>query len=269
MKQTPTVWIIVDHRIGNVNQCIGVANALGYPYVTKHVAYHATAKLPNIIKRASLIGIDRSKSDPIEAPWPDIVIAAGRRCASVALYVKKQSQGKTFLTQLMWPGKPHTSFDLIAVPQHDQVTLPNNAIGTRGAPHKLTQQLLDDAKLHWQPSFKHLPQFKIGLIVGGSTARHEFTVRHAKELGTSIAQIAQKQNAALLVSTSRRTSTEATKALQDALQDIPSFFHQWGDEGENPYMGILSCSDVIVVTGDSMSMCSECCFTGKKVYILK
>lgn len=266
-KRIPTIWIIIDHRIGNVNQCIGVANALGYNYNTKKVSYNSFAKLPNVIKQASLLGIDQTKSDPLTPPWPDIVISAGRRCASAALHIKKQSKGKTLAIQLMWPGVPYKQFDLIAVPEHDGMRLPPNGIETIGAPHKVTNTILTEEKEYWSPVFKHLPQLKIGLIVGGSTGRYVFTEEHAKQLGKDTAAIAKKLNAGLLVSTSRRTSLEATNALKRELGNIPSFFHSWGDEGENPYMGILSCSDMLIVTGDSMSMCSECCFTGKKVFI--
>ncbi|RYE12832.1 MAG: hypothetical protein EOP34_10060, partial [Rickettsiales bacterium] len=42
----------------------------------------------------------------------------------------------------------------------------------------------------------------------------------------------------------------------------------YGESNEsNPYFAILSYADHIIVTGDSISMCSDACFTGKPVYI--
>ena len=38
-------------------------------------------------------------------------------------------------------------------------------------------------------------------------------------------------------------------------------------KGENPYLGILALADILVVTGDSVSMCTEASATAKPVYI--
>ena len=36
---------------------------------------------------------------------------------------------------------------------------------------------------------------------------------------------------------------------------------------DNPYLGYLALADYLIVTGDSISMASECCYTGKPVFI--
>ena len=41
----------------------------------------------------------------------------------------------------------------------------------------------------------------------------------------------------------------------------------WNGAGDNPYFGYLGLADAIVVTGDSVSMVSEACATGKPVYV--
>ena len=48
----------------------------------------------------------------------------------------------------------------------------------------------------------------------------------------------------------------------------PKFFYGWGNkEIENPYFGFLALADHIIVTGDSVSMCSEACAAEAPVYI--
>ena len=42
-----------------------------------------------------------------------------------------------------------------------------------------------------------------------------------------------------------------------------------GRKKENPYMGYLACADRIILTGDSVSMCSEACGTGSPVLIFE
>ena len=39
------------------------------------------------------------------------------------------------------------------------------------------------------------------------------------------------------------------------------------EAAENPFFAFLGLSDAMVVTGDSTSMCSEACATGRPVYI--
>ena len=55
----------------------------------------------------------------------------------------------------------------------------------------------------------------------------------------------------------------------DELNGIPMYTFLWGDTKENPYMGYMACADMIVVSGDSVSMCSESCGTQKPVLIFR
>jgi hypothetical protein len=49
---------------------------------------------------------------------------------------------------------------------------------------------------------------------------------------------------------------------------VPHYLHHWQANGEaNPYFGILTLSDELIVTADSVSMLSEACATGKPVYM--
>ena len=51
------------------------------------------------------------------------------------------------------------------------------------------------------------------------------------------------------------------------LKNIPHYSYLWGDTGNNPYLGFLACSDNIIVTGDSVSMCCEATATQKPLRI--
>jgi mitochondrial fission protein ELM1 len=44
-------------------------------------------------------------------------------------------------------------------------------------------------------------------------------------------------------------------------------FHDFNKTKANPFYAYLQLADIIIVTGDSVSMCSESCSTGKPVYI--
>ena len=262
------VWLLVDDRAGNRSQVLGVARALGLPFEIKEISYTAAAALPNYMLMASFSMLTQSSRVNLAAPWPDIVIGAGRRTAPVARRIKELSGGKAFLVQIMHPGSSgEDDFSLIAVPRHDGMGEAENRFTMTGSPHSLTAETLAEARIQWEGKFDHLPKPHIALVVGGDTKRKKFSPAMATELGERAATLAKSAGGSLLVTTSRRSSPEATSALIDALGDVPANVFKWGDEGDNPYMGYMAFADHIIVTGDSMSMCSEVCATGAPVYI--
>ena len=263
---SPTTWLLIDDRAGNESQVRGVADALGLRIEIRDIAYTAAGALPNYILGDSLGGLTASSRVNLVPPWPDLVIAAGRRTAPVARYIKSKNGGKTFLTQLMYPGDTGLEdFDLIAVPNHDGIPDRPNLIHITGAPHRVTADKLEVEARAWQGRFDDLSRPRIALIVGGSTKRRTFTDEMAAELARLASKMAMDRGGSLLVSTSRRTG-EAAATLIDGIS-VPHHLFRWGDEGDNPYFAYLAMADAVVVTGDSVSMCSEACATGRPVYI--
>jgi len=264
----PTLWVLTDDRPGNAGQALGVGEALGWPFVQKQIGYTLFGKLPNLLRGATLLGVDSSSCEGLAPPWPDVVVAAGRRTAPVARWIKKQTGGRTYLCQIMWPGGAGArDFDLIAVPTHDELLgTHSNVLRVTGAPHRVTEARLALEGMKWKPRFRSLRKPRIAVIVGGSTKNRTFTPAMARDLGEKVAALAASTGGALMVTTSRRTGEDAEEALLSALPE-PACLYRWGSPGENPYFGFLACADVIVVTGDSVSMVSEACATKVPVYI--
>jgi len=267
----PVIWVLKDERPGTANQCLGVAEALGLPYEVKYLTYGALGKLPNALVGASLSGLKQNSKFQFIPPWPDVVISAGRRAGAVARYIKRQSKGATRLAQIMYPGMSVArDFDLIAVPNHDSHEQAENQFVFTGAPHAFTPATFTEAADKWRETFAGFRSPKIGLAVGGATKRRKFTFDIALALGHRVGELMAEREASLLMTTSPRTG-EAAEAVLEGLADKgeePDYFYRWGrDEGANPYLGILSLADILVITGDSVSMCSEACATGKPVYI--
>ena len=262
------VWLLIDDRAGNKSQVLGVARALGLQFMIKDIGYTAAAALPNYMLMSSFSMLTQSSRVNLAAPWPDIVIAAGRRTAPVARRIKELSGGKAFLVQIMHPGSSgEEDFSLIAVPRHDAMGEAENRFTMTGAPHGVTAESLAEGNQAWGGKFDALPRPHVALIVGGDTKRKKFTPAMATELGERAAKLVGDAGGSLLVTTSRRSTPEATAALIGALGDTPAHIFKWGDEGDNPYMGYLAQAEHIIVTGDSVSMCSEACATGRPVYI--
>ncbi len=259
------VWLLVDDRAGHANQCLGVGEALGLRYLKQELRYTVTGALPNYMIGPSFNHLTRDSRVNLCAPWPDLVVAAGRRTAPAARHIKKLNNGKTFLCQIMHPGEGGAEeFDLIAVPRHDKMS-GDNMIDTTGAPHRATPARLAAEAKEWAGRFDHLPRPWIALIVGGGTKRRKFTADMARELGGKASGFAESLGGSLLVTTSRRTA-EAEAPLLDALT-APANVFRWGDEGDNPYFAYLALADFVIVTGESVSMCSEACAAPAPVYI--
>lgn len=262
----PPVWVLADDRAGNVGQALGVAEALGLPFAVKPVRYTRLGGLPNALRGASLVGVTAETRDALTPPWPRLVIAAGRRTAPVARWIKRRSGAR--LVQVMDPGPGgRAEFDLIAVPNHDgHAPEGGNVLRVTGAPHRVTPAKLAEAAELWRPRFAHLPRPWVALIVGGATKNRPFTAVMAAELGADVAALAGRAGGSVLVTTSRRTGAEAEQALLAAIPE-PRFVHCWGAAGDNPYFGFLALADALVVTGDSVSMACEACAASAPVYL--
>ena len=258
------VWILADDRAGNVNQLLGIAEALGAPYERKDIRYNRWIRLPNTLRGRTFIGLDSKCKESLLHDFPDIILSAGRRSFPIARAIKHLSQGKTKIVQLMNPLNGARDADLIVLPFHDNYKGTNkHVMQVLGTPHRVTPQKLAAEKAHWKDVMKQYPPKRLSLIVGGATKDKPFTVDMADELVQAVKDL---KPASVLVTTSRRTPSEVVERLQKKLPK-PYFFYRFGDKTENPYFGLLSWADEIVVTGDSMSMCTECCATGVPVFI--
>ena len=111
------------------------------------------------------------------------------------------------------------------------------------------------------------PRPDITVFVGGNSGPYLFDRRSASDLARLAQEMAIETGGSLLVTTSARTQREAYDALTSELTR-PSKLHFWTkDSIENPFFGFLGLADRVIVTGDSVSMMTEACFTGKPVYL--
>ncbi len=271
-NRSPRVWVLVDQRPGTAAQSLGVADALGLDHQIIPLQWGLGAGLPNPLLGASLAGLVRASRHRLVAPWPDLVVAAGRRAAPVARFIKRRSGGAAFLAQMMYPGRAGApEFDLIAVPNHDALQPRRNFMAITGAPHRVNARSLAAAAQAWRPVLGHYARPLIGLVIGGATRRKGFPPALARDLGARAARFAAAANGTLLIATSPRTGTRAADQLLAGVAGAgvtPGLVYRWGEEGaENPYQGFLALADLLIVTGDSVSMCSEACAGPGAVHI--
>ena len=130
----------------------------------------------------------------------------------------------------------------------------------------MSKEILDPLAEENIPKFNYLSRPYIALLVGGATRRNSFTTAVAADLGRKVSRLAESAGGSILLTTSRRTEKDARDALINSIS-VPMELHDWTSNGDNPYLIYLAIADIIFVTGDSISMCSEACATEKPVYI--
>jgi mitochondrial fission protein ELM1 len=262
----PRTWALVDDRPGNLNQVLAVAEAVGWPFAVKTLGYGLGARLPNALLGPSLLGVTSATRAALMPPWPELVIAAGRRSLPAGRWLKRRTP-TAFLVQLMWPGSGRGP-DLIVAPAHDEVADRPGLIRTQGTPHRITPRRLEAAATALRPRLAGLPRPWIACLVGGSSHKVRFTPADAAALARQASALARGRGGSLLVTTSRRTGPACSRALAGAI-DAAHFLHQWSPGGDNPYVGVLGVADALIVTADSASMCTEACATGRPVLLFR
>jgi mitochondrial fission protein ELM1 len=260
------VWMIVGDKLGDNAQVNAVASAIGWPVEVKRQVFlpqFVTGKPPF---KASLYHIDQEKSDPLTAPWPDLILTVGRRPSMAALWTKEQSAGTSKVVLVGRPRRMLEAFDLVLAPPHYLVPERPNV-------HRLPLPLLfvdrdaiEAAKIYWSKRWRDLPRPLTAVLVGGPTKPFRFDAAVARRMAELLAKSVGSEGT-IFVSTSRRTPEDVIDALEHALPEN-SFVYRWSATSQdNPYLGLLGHADRAVVTGDSVSMMVEVSRLGKPLAI--
>ena len=267
--RSPTCWVVTDGKAGTENQCIGLAEATGFTTTIKRIEPRGPWRFLPPRLGATLLGGRPSVSlargsDPLIPPWPDLLIAGGRASVPYALAIRRLAGGATYAVQLLDPRVPPALFDLVVAPRHDHLHGPN-VVTTRGALNRITPERLAEAAGRIAPALAHLPRPLVAVLIGGASRRHRFSATAAAHLADQLAALSRDSEAGLAVTLSRRTGPEAAAAIRARLAAAPCVI--WDGRGDNPYFGYLGLADAVVVTGDSISMTSEACATGRPVFV--
>jgi mitochondrial fission protein ELM1 len=266
----PRVWVLLDSKPGHSTQSIGLAEELGWPYERVDLEPTWIAHLPNAWIGASRLGMRPAAARRLQPPWPDLVIASGRRAAPVARWIRRRSLGRTRIVQLGRMGvTPPDAFDLTVVPGYARLLPHPRRLQTLAPLTRVRPAALEQAARRWRARFECLPRPRVALLVGGHSAHYRLTPDLARVLAADVTALARAAGGCVLATTSRRTRPAAAQALEEALADAAHVF-RWSPERtpeENPYAGYLALADVFVVTGESASMLAEACATGRPVFV--
>lgn len=255
----PRVWVLADDKPGNTNQAVALAEALGYDYDLRQLDYGPLAGLHNRLLGASLRGLTSRCAASLAPPWPELVIACGRRTAPVARWIAQRARGATRVVQLGRKGADTARpFDVVVTPAHCHLT---------GDPRRIETLLpltpLAVGSSAGTSSATARPRTVV--LVGGATRRYRFDADAVGALAQRLRADHAAHGGELQVLTSARTGTRAVEQLIATLGDTASVLRP--DELGSRYREILTAADRIIVTGESESLLADAVAAGHPVFI--
>ncbi len=257
--ESSTCWIVTNGMAGFETQALGICEALGVTPVVKRVS-------PG--KPWSWLAPwgPAAPHPGIHAPWPDLLIAAGRQSIPYARMIARKSKGRTFVAILQDPKVSPAKFNFVWTPKHDRLE-GANVLATLVSPHRLTTERLHEEAARIAPEVAHLPHPRIAVLLGGTNAVYQLSDETATRIAAQLVGLVDHHGAGLMVTPSRRTGPSQTKIIADRLKDKSAIV--WDGTGDNPYFGFLGSADAVIVTCDSVNMVGEATFTGKPVYVIE
>jgi mitochondrial fission protein ELM1 len=263
----PRVWLVLGDKPGDNAQVEVIAPALGWPCERKHVQMREPYVVGKPRVTPSLHHIDPARSDPLEPPWPDLVITIGRRPSMVALWIAEQSRGRTKLVLLGKPSGMMERFDLVVAGAEAQLPPLPNVLPIALPLMRVDQARIAAAAEVWRARLAVLPRPLVAFLIGGPTGPFLYDASVLERLLAEAGRLAE-QGGTPYLTTSRRTPASVVAALRARLPAGAVLFAWAPEAGDNPYLGLLGLSDGFVVTGDSISMMVEIARLGRPLAIL-
>lgn len=260
-QSKPLVWVVDSTYTGELHARVGLAERLGFGY--------QTIPLPNGDAAAYQQALKHQYHTNGDASPLLIISGTGEETTAEIADLRQVFKERLFNVYLasILPEQRHPrlqEYDLIASPQ----LTGDNIVTLTGVPHQLTQAGLAAAYRQHAGYFHALPKPITALLVGGNTRYCDgFSQDHARELAGRVAQIANTHGGSLMVTNSRRTPADALTVMLAELSRFNPLFFDWQQGGTNFYHALLAHADLFIVTGDSLSMCSEAAFTGKPLLV--
>jgi len=208
----------------------------------------------------------------------DYIVSCGSRAAMMNHLLSAHQAADNITVQR--PGLlPLRCFRLAVLPEHDRQPKrscdPSAVAITLGAPNLITPEYLTQQRELLLNRFSHLKTRdcrRIGLLVGGDTKEFVLQQKRLRLVVHQLTEVAEEINADILATTSRRTSVDIENMLQRELKRhgrCPLLIIANRNNVPEAVGGILGLADIIVVSGDSISMISEAASSGKQTIVFK
>lgn len=294
-KSTParTVLVLNDGKQGHLNQSLSVAGqirkaraAQGYKIDdTKIITVNVKYK-NDLLK--GLLGVCASFSNwrchgrmgilrlcltneayrALMRTYSEFIVSCGSSLAPVNVFMAHENNARNIV--IMKPSSVFglRKFSLVVIPKHDRPGRSKNVVTTVLAPNLMDSEILKSQGelLRKRVNLERKPV--VGLLIGGDNPEYSLDKDVMNKALDGVLSFCKAHKAELLVTTSRRTSKDAETVLKSRLAgEGPCKLLVIANEHniDEAVGGILDSSDIVVVSGESISMVSEAVSALKKV----
>ena len=256
MKKSTKIdaWVISDGTKGMENQSLALAKLLNINFeLVKYNPPYFLKKFPLI--RKLFISSVKDHLLKNKSP-PSFIITTGKRMAGVSIALKFILKDKVKNIHIQNPKLPFEYFDLLLIPEHDNITA-KNVIQTKGALTFFNFNELNEFQEREINLIKRSKKNLVLLMIGGNSKRYKPKNFDYYHLSMKVLEATKNLNCKLLVLLSRRTPLKAAKILNYSFIKHDENFQIVTSTEQNPYPEILQIADYIIVTSDSVNMVSE------------
>ncbi len=211
--------------------------------------------------------------------YADVIISCGSSTIPVNLLWALENRAKSVVIMNPHP-VPLRRFSLVIAPRHDGLPQRPNVVHTVGA---IAHRLRDDEAAQAKSRLQHHSQFRplgdvthphpvCAVFIGGDTLHYEVNQAFAEALVAQVKAACEAVDGWYLVTTSRRTTPSVERWLTERASRDPRcrlLLIATHDPIDGTMDGMLGSADVSVVTGESISMVSEACASGRRVLVVE
>jgi len=218
--------------------------------------------------------LTRESYDELSSVYGDYIVSCGSSVAAINKMMTDECRAKN-ISVLKSGLVSRRCFDLNILPRHDhrRPVFSRRTAVTKGALNIVDQSYMETQSQKLLNRYSHLKmrsKYRIGLLIGGDTKKHFISETKIKMVLNQVKEVARQFDADILVTTSRRTSEKVEGVLNRELKHDDScvlFINANYNNVPEAVGGILGLSDVLIVSGDSVSMVSEAASSGKKTLV--
>jgi uncharacterized protein len=243
------IWVLKGVRAGDTAQALALAERLGGKVVEKSLTFNASHILPNWLMGRRLSHLKPQARQDLLPPWPDLVIATGRRTAPVSAWIRKASAGFTKTIHLGRPRMAFSAFDLVVTtPQYGFVDSAN----CFEVPVPIHRSMaVQNLSVPWS----NCPRPWLLAVVGGGKYPQRMAAADLARYASSLNHFQTKAGGSIILLDAPRTRDGDVKQV-GALVTAPHWVSQ-GRSSTSLYISALHHCDALAVTSDSVSIVSD------------
>jgi uncharacterized protein len=263
-SEPPRIWVLIGDRTGDNNQVLALAEELALPFETRTLRYarigtYDVGRIDPRLFWATMLSLTRESRRHIAPPWPDLIIAIGRRSVPVARYIRRKSGGRTKLVRIGHPRVDPRLFDLVITTRQYPVPRVGNILLLPMAMSRFRDApVATDKERAWLDA---TPKPRLLFAIGGVTKYWDLPPDVMAEVTARMVSRAKALGGSLTIAGSRRTDPAVLDAIAPVLGDSGRIL----DPGGPRFAVVLDDADEVFVTADSVSMLSEAIIAKKPV----